>query len=52
MPGSSPLGALATGSARTLVHRAGAVALKERWPLVLGFRETPTAWSTSRTCAG
>ncbi len=35
------LGALATGSARTLVHRAGAVAIKERWPLVLGFRETP-----------
>jgi len=37
------LGALATGSASTLVHRAGAVALKERWPLVLGFRETPLA---------
>src|SRR5947208_2878903 len=35
------LGALATGSARTLIHRAGAVALKERWPLVLGFRDTP-----------
>lgn len=35
------LGALATGSAATLVHRAGAVALKERWPLVLAFRETP-----------
>jgi 4-hydroxy-3-polyprenylbenzoate decarboxylase len=35
------LGALATGSARTLVHRAGAVALKERKPLVVGFRETP-----------
>ena len=35
------LGALASGSARTLVHRAGAVALKERWPLILGFRETP-----------
>ena len=35
------LGALATGVADTLVHRAGAVALKERWPLVLGFRETP-----------
>ena len=38
---SGTLGALATGSARTLVHRAAAVALKEGWPLVLGFRETP-----------
>ena len=35
------LGALATGAAGTLIHRAGAVALKERWPLVIGFRETP-----------
>ena len=35
------LGALATGSARTLIQRVGAVALKEDWPLVLGFRETP-----------
>ena len=38
---AATLGALATGSGATLVHRAGAVALKERWPLVLGFRETP-----------
>jgi 4-hydroxy-3-polyprenylbenzoate decarboxylase len=37
------IGALATGVAGTLVHRAGAVALKERWPLLLGFRETPLA---------
>lgn len=35
------LGALATGTARSLIQRAGAVALKEGWPLVLGFRETP-----------
>jgi flavin prenyltransferase len=35
------VGALATGVSDTLVHRAGAVALKERWPLVFGFRETP-----------
>jgi flavin prenyltransferase len=38
---AATLGALATGTARTLIHRAGAVALKEGWPLVLGFRETP-----------
>src|SRR5215218_1469650 len=38
---AATLGALATGAATTLVHRAGAVALKERWPLVLGFREAP-----------
>lgn len=38
---AATLGALATGSGSTLVHRAGAVAIKERWPLLLGFRETP-----------
>ncbi|MGH2669316.1 MAG: UbiX family flavin prenyltransferase [bacterium] len=38
---AATVGALATGSGTTLIHRAGAVALKERWPLVLGFRETP-----------
>lgn len=38
---ASTLGALAAGTGSTLVHRAGAVALKEGWPLVLGFRETP-----------
>jgi 4-hydroxy-3-polyprenylbenzoate decarboxylase len=42
LPASSgTIGALATGIADTLIHRAGAVALKERWPLLLGFRETP-----------
>lgn len=35
------LGALATGLANTLIYRAGAIALKEGWPLVIGFRETP-----------
>jgi 4-hydroxy-3-polyprenylbenzoate decarboxylase len=38
---ANTLGCLASGSARTLIHRAGAVALKEGWPLVLGFREAP-----------
>ena len=38
---AATIGALAAGTARTLIHRAGAVALKEGWPLVLGFRETP-----------
>ena len=40
---SGSLGALASGNASTLIHRAGLVALKERWPLLLGFRETPLA---------
>ncbi len=38
---AATIGTLATGGGRTLIHRAGAVALKERRPLVLGFRETP-----------
>ena len=38
---ASTAGALATGGAGTLIHRVGSVALKEGWPLILGFRETP-----------
>lgn len=38
---SGTLAALATGTARTLIQRAGAVALKQGWPLILAFRETP-----------
>lgn len=34
-------GALAAGTVSNLVHRAGAVALKEGWPLVLAPRESP-----------
>lgn len=35
------VGALASGNVRNLAHRAGAVALKEGWPLVVAPRETP-----------
>ncbi len=35
------VGALASGAVSNLVHRAGAVALKEGWPLVLVPRESP-----------
>ena len=33
--------ALASGTVSNLVHRAGAVALKEGWPLAIAPRETP-----------
>ncbi|TFG79980.1 MAG: UbiX family flavin prenyltransferase [Spirochaetales bacterium] len=33
--------AIATGNVRNLVHRAGAVALKEGWPLIVVPREAP-----------
>jgi flavin prenyltransferase len=35
------VGAIASGVVQNLVHRAGAVALKEGWPLVLVPRESP-----------
>ena len=35
------MGSIASGSCYNLIHRAGAVALKEGWPLIVVPRETP-----------
>jgi 4-hydroxy-3-polyprenylbenzoate decarboxylase len=45
------VGALASGNVRNLVHRAGAVALKEGWPLVVAPRETPLSLVDLRNLA-
>lgn len=43
------LGNLTSGATANLIHRAGAVALKEGWPLILVPRETPFSLVTLRT---
>lgn len=43
------LGSLASGVCQNLIHRAGAVALKEGWPLVIVPRETPLSLVTIRS---
>jgi flavin prenyltransferase len=45
------VGALASGVVQNLVHRAGAVALKEGWPLVLVPRESPLSLIALRSLA-
>ena len=45
------MGNLASGTAGNLIHRAGAVALKEGWPLILVPRETPLSLIAIRTMA-
>ncbi len=45
------IGALAAGAATNLVHRAGSVALKEGWPLVLAPRESPLSLIDLRNLA-
>jgi len=47
----STLGALASGTCTHLIHRAGAVALKEGWPLILVPRETPLSLVSIRAMA-
>jgi len=48
----STAGALASGTVLNLVHRAGAVALKEGWPLVIVPRETPFSLIDLRNLTG
>jgi len=47
----STLGAIASGTCTHLIHRAGAVALKEGWPLILVPRETPLSLVSIRAMA-
>lgn len=46
------VGALASGTVSNLIHRAGAVALKEGWPLLLAPRETPLSLVDLRNLSG
>jgi len=43
------MGSLASGACSNLIHRAGAVALKEGWPLIVVPRETPLSLVTIRS---
>ncbi len=45
------LGSLASGVCSNLIHRAGAVALKEGWPLIVVPRETPLSLVSIRAMA-
>jgi len=45
------LGAISSGTCTNLIHRAGAVALKEGWPLILVPRETPLSLVSLRAMA-
>jgi len=45
------IGSLSSGSCSNLIHRAGSVALKEGWPLVLVPRETPLSLVALRALA-
>ena len=45
------IGSLASGSCSNLIHRAGSVALKEGWPLILVPRETPLSLIALRALA-